>query len=154
MPNLKQRLKETRKDRQLSQAQLGKAAKITQPSVSDLETGESNMMSGDTLVRMAKALKVRAEWLMTGEGPKEEVYKEDEQALIEKYRQASPAWRAAIQNLAGLSADQQDWVLENVLEKVFQPAVPDRVVEQHLPRPKPVHGTITPQKSTVRRKIA
>jgi transcriptional regulator with XRE-family HTH domain len=138
-----QRLKDCRKERKLSQQQLAKAARITQPSLSDLETGETKVVAGDTLIRLARALKVRAEWLMTGEGERDiggSDYRDDERALIQKYRRSSPIWRAALQNLAELQGEQQDWVMGSVLDRVFQAAAPDEKVEQHLP---PIRGGLT-----------
>lgn len=55
----------------MNQKDLAKEAGISQPALSDIETGETKMPEADTVVSIAQALKVRAEWIMTGKGPKD-----------------------------------------------------------------------------------
>lgn len=52
----------------LTQSELAVLAKVKQASLSELETGESKRPRGDTLVRIAKALDVDPDWLITGVG--------------------------------------------------------------------------------------
>jgi transcriptional regulator with XRE-family HTH domain len=65
---LKDRIREARQARKMTQIQLAKAASIKQPSLSELETGESKTLSGDTLIALSAALRVRPEWLQNGKG--------------------------------------------------------------------------------------
>lgn len=66
------RIRHARKElRKLTQLQLASSAGIKQASLSELETGETKEISGPTLISLAKALRVRSEWLMTGELPME-----------------------------------------------------------------------------------
>lgn len=66
-----ERLRDARKARGMTQKQLAAAIGAAQASVSDLEVGESKSPDGHTLVRSAKALRVRPEWLLYGTGPRE-----------------------------------------------------------------------------------
>lgn len=52
----------------LTQSELATLARVTQASLSELETGESKHPRGDTLVKIAKALDVDPDWLITGAG--------------------------------------------------------------------------------------
>lgn len=52
----------------LSQAQLAKLCGISQPSLSDLESGKSRSLRGKTLLRLADALGQSPEWLAGGGG--------------------------------------------------------------------------------------
>lgn len=62
------RIKGLRKSLGLTQPELAKLAKIQQGTLSELETGESKNPRGDTLVRIAKALQVDPDWLVSGAG--------------------------------------------------------------------------------------
>lgn len=64
--NWSQRLRARRKAMGVSQVALAVACKVSQPSVSDWESGETKMIEGLPLVLAAKALKTSPEWLMTG----------------------------------------------------------------------------------------
>lgn len=62
------RLKQARKDARLSQIELEKRSGVSQSAISDLERGKS---AGSTSVAgLASVLGVRALWLETGKGPK------------------------------------------------------------------------------------
>lgn len=62
------RVKSLRKARGLTQGELARAIGIKQPSLSELEQGESKEPSAATLLAVARALQVSAEWLYTGIG--------------------------------------------------------------------------------------
>lgn len=98
------RIRDTRKERKLTQAQLSKAGGIKQGSLSDLETGQTVEISGAVLIKLAKALRVRPAWLMFGEEPKEVSMAadlpQDERALLERYRGADERTRLSIMALA------------------------------------------------------
>ena len=67
---LGKRLLECRKAAGLTQLELAKAIGITNGAISNLERGDSHTMAADHLFKAAKALRVDAEWLATGKGPK------------------------------------------------------------------------------------
>lgn len=103
------RLRWARKElRKLTQPQLAVAAKVKQPSISELETGETKEISGTVLISIAKALRVRPEWLMTGETPIEpttEALTTDEQELLANYRAANGRWKFIVRHVATLRDD-------------------------------------------------
>jgi transcriptional regulator with XRE-family HTH domain len=97
------RIRHAREDlRKLTQKQLAAAAGIKQPSLSELETGETKEITGAVLIAIAKALRVRPEWLMTAELPVEAGTNRDEQDLLDRYRQASDRLKTAIRYVAGM----------------------------------------------------
>ncbi|MDN6322670.1 MAG: helix-turn-helix transcriptional regulator [Halomonas sp.] len=63
---LKDRLKQARKHRKMSQARLSEATGLDQTTISNLETGK--VLSTSKLVQIADALDVDARWLATGAG--------------------------------------------------------------------------------------
>lgn len=52
-----------------SQAELAKACRVKQPSVSDWFSGKTQRLKGESLLLAAAYLGVRPEWLQTGRGP-------------------------------------------------------------------------------------
>jgi transcriptional regulator with XRE-family HTH domain len=58
------KLREYRERKGLSQAQLGKLAKVRQGTISDLETGKGRRVDLDVLERLAAALGVKATSLL------------------------------------------------------------------------------------------
>ncbi|MBT2773819.1 helix-turn-helix transcriptional regulator [Halomonas sp. ISL-60] len=63
---LKDRLKQARKHRKMSQARLSEATGLDQTTISNLETGK--VLSTSKLVQIAHTLQVDAHWLATGKG--------------------------------------------------------------------------------------
>jgi transcriptional regulator with XRE-family HTH domain len=113
------RIRWARKElRKMTQPQLAAAAKIKQPSLSELETGETKEISGPVLISLSKALRVRPEWVMTGDEPIEpvtEVLSADERELLANYRGASSRWKISVRYMAGLRQDNdQEQVAEGV----------------------------------------
>lgn len=66
MTEFKDRLKIARKNAKMTQAQLAKAIKVTQGSISDLESGRNK--SSTNTAQIATILKVNPTWLATGQG--------------------------------------------------------------------------------------
>lgn len=62
------RVKARRKELKMTQPELAKLAGIKQPSLSEIETGETKLVKGDTLMRLAAALQMNPEFLRTGKG--------------------------------------------------------------------------------------
>lgn len=82
----------------LTQAELAKLAKIKQASLSELETGETKNPRGDTLVRVAKALQVDPDWVITGAGSPTRAVQpdEDEHELLQIWGDLSHPNRGAL----------------------------------------------------------
>jgi transcriptional regulator with XRE-family HTH domain len=137
------RLRHARNHRKMSQGTLAKAAGIKQPSISELESGETKVISGDTLIAIAQALHVRPEWIVNGRGQMEAdplaALEPDERELLEKYRAAAPRWKISIRYMAALRGDvQQDEAAESmnvVLAKVAANPVPDHRLGTNWTRP-------------------
>lgn len=68
MNNLGKRIRALRTTKGLTQKKLALRIGIQQSSLSELETGESKIASGDTLVRLAEVLECSPDWLATGKG--------------------------------------------------------------------------------------
>lgn len=69
---LADRIKEARKAKGLGIVQLDQEAQVSQGTVTRYEKGQRGVGSGgdgETLRKLAKALGVRVDWLLTGEGP-------------------------------------------------------------------------------------
>lgn len=62
------RVRRRRKEQGLTQVQLAQKARIGQPALSSIETGETLWLRGGTLLRLAAALDCDVHWLETGEG--------------------------------------------------------------------------------------
>lgn len=74
-----QRIKGMRVSKGLTQEGLAKLAGMKQGTLSELETGISQRPRGDSLVRIAKALEVDPEWLVTGKGSPARAMQPDEE---------------------------------------------------------------------------
>jgi phage repressor protein C with HTH and peptisase S24 domain len=70
METLAARVRSCRKDKRLTQAQLGKAVRVSKQTISAIERGSTLQPAYSTLAAIAKALDVSADWLLTGRGPK------------------------------------------------------------------------------------
>lgn len=85
------RIRSRRKELKLTQVQLAKAIGISQGAVSDLETGETEVPAGETLVGLCRALHTTAKWIIHGTG--DHVVSpptEEEQAALDLLRLMSP----------------------------------------------------------------
>lgn len=100
--NIGDRVREARKEKGLSQGKLAAKVGIRQPTLSDLENGESS--STGHIAQIAAALDVSALWLETGRGPKHigaASNDEDDELskivqLIALYKEATPGGRDLI----------------------------------------------------------
>jgi transcriptional regulator with XRE-family HTH domain len=92
------RIKGLRKTMGLTQPELAKLAGIQQGSLSELETGETKRPRGDTLVRIAKALQVDPDWLITGTGSPARALQPDpeQQELLSLWSDLADANRHAV----------------------------------------------------------
>lgn len=103
------RIKALRLAKGMDQGELARAAKIAQSTLSDLERGDSARPRGDSLIRLAAALEVDHDWLMTGQGlPTQKVHPSIEEGhLLTMFRDLSEANRAALVATARALLDSQ-----------------------------------------------
>lgn len=109
MDNVGKRIRKLRKDRGLSQKALAEAVGIKQPSLADIESGESKGPAALTLIRMAKLFEVDAEHLLTGKGPKHPAgaLTHEESELLLMFRSLSPAGQAyLLERARSMHADE------------------------------------------------
>lgn len=92
------RIKRLRTERGLSQRQVADAIGIKQPSLGDIETGESKNPAALTLIKLAKLFAIDPEHLLTGKGPHQAVnaLSQDESELLQLFRALSEAGRAYV----------------------------------------------------------
>lgn len=78
---------------QLSQAQVGKAAGVSQKAISLLENEPERIPQSDTLTKLARYFQVDPEWLLTGKGQQSPVssLSPEESELVLLFRAASAA---------------------------------------------------------------
>ena len=70
METLGTRLRKARKEKGLTQPELGKASGVSKSAISQWETGLTKSMEGSTLLAVSKVLNVDPSWLITGDGEK------------------------------------------------------------------------------------
>lgn len=125
------RLRYARKElRKLTQPQLASAAGIKQPSLSEIETGETKEISGPVLVALCRALRIRPEWLLSGAGPIEDAHSMslqiEEAEAVARLRRALPDWRRYVLGLAMVDSEHA----QQLLLTTMRHAVPDEKVER------------------------
>ena len=93
----------------MKQTQLAKAAGITQPSLSDLERGESKVHRGSTLVKLAVALESNPAYIETGKGhPTAQTSVDfEESELLAVYRALDQSNRSSLSSMARVLLDNQ-----------------------------------------------
>lgn len=89
------RIKYARKEKKMSQVQLGKAVGVTQSAVGQWERGETKEMTPSNLLRAADALDCNPVWLVTGEGKPYDRAPETD-ALFSKMMQLDQEQRAVV----------------------------------------------------------
>lgn len=134
---LGERLREARKLRRLTQVELATKSKVAQNTISDLETGESQEISGPVLIGLSAALEVRPAWLFKGAEPKAEAQsapddlKDDELKAIRALRGALPDWRRYVLGLAMITDKQR----QQLFLDMMAPPVPDEAVSAAYGKP-------------------
>jgi transcriptional regulator with XRE-family HTH domain len=78
MNTIQERIKFARESAGLKKADLVRAVGVSAPTISDWESGKIKNIEGENLRKLANALKVNSDWLLTGKGPRNRV---DSQAL-------------------------------------------------------------------------
>lgn len=82
---------------QLTQAQLAKNAKVSQPTISDYERGITTQPRADELMRIAAVLKTTPEYLINGTGPEQlSDAASDQESLIATFNKLNANSRAAL----------------------------------------------------------
>lgn len=101
------RIRLARKAKRWNQHELARRTqgRITQSSISDIETGETKEIGGANLIWIAAALGVRPEWIITGEEPMEPVVSTDELRLVHAYR---ATLRPALRSVGGNKDEEED----------------------------------------------
>lgn len=92
------RIRALRKAKGWSQAKLAKLVGLSQASLSELETGESRIPSGEALLALAKHLETDAEFILAGRvSPvSEPVHDMEEVELLKLWRELDPGHRSAV----------------------------------------------------------
>ena len=91
------RIRDLREARGLEQGDLAKLARIKQSTLSDLERGRSKSPRGDTLVKLAAALEVDPDSLMTGDPKQHKPQPDIEHAeLLDIYLALTDSHRSAL----------------------------------------------------------
>ena len=92
--------------------QLGLKLGVNKQTASKWINGETRILSAVDLFKIADGLKVRPRWLLTGDGPMDNIQRPsaEEQQALEVYRTLPPHWR-------------EDWVADGrrTLEKLTLP---------------------------------
>lgn len=91
--NLGARIKRRREELGLQQIDLARRVGISQPSLSNIESGKTKSLRAATLVGLARALKTTTRWIMTGRGPHEE-----DPILTEEDARMFEAWLSLTDN--------------------------------------------------------
>lgn len=133
------RLRTARKLRKFSQVQLAKSSGLKQPSISELESGETKEISGPTLIALSNVLAVRAEWLVTGKEPMEPsvevapglTFKVEEAQAVKNLRAALPNWRRYVLSLAMITDQERQRLFLDMLGQ----HVPDEKVAAAYGKP-------------------
>jgi len=133
------RLRTARKLRKHSQVTLAKAAGLKQPSISELESGETKEISGPTLIALCGELRVRPEWLVTGKEPMEPTFevapglqfRHEEALAVKNLRSAMPNWRRYVLSLAMITDKERQRLFLDMLGQ----HVPDEKVAAAYGKP-------------------
>jgi transcriptional regulator with XRE-family HTH domain len=86
-----------------TQADLARACHVSRSSVTDWLNGDIKELKADSLVRAARFLEVRPEWLLWGEAPmRAETLKADEKELLALWRKMDDKQKVATMGVASL----------------------------------------------------
>lgn len=119
MTAIGERLKEVRKERRMSQAELARKVGLRQASISDLESGKTRGTA--SIAKIASALNVSAMWLETGRGDKEPVQLDNNVTPVDMHSGYVP-------------------VISWVNAGEWRTALDDRATYEHVPCPTKKHG--------------
>jgi transcriptional regulator with XRE-family HTH domain len=83
----------------LNQAELGRKVGLTRSAINQLVSGSSKGMKPENLVAVARALRVRIEWLATGEEPMRERFTKEDLDDLEILRLIPKDRREAVRSI-------------------------------------------------------
>lgn len=101
MKTFGERLREARKDKKLTQSKLAAMVGMAPSSLGSLEHAD-HIPRGDNTLRIARALEVRAEWLLTGNGDKyvsQQDLSQEAAALLDCVLHLDPSQQSALLTL-------------------------------------------------------
>lgn len=85
--DIARKIRELRKEKDWSQAELGEKIGVTQRHISSWENG-ANVPSADALIRLSEVLRVSIDYLLLDNVPREGTHKIDDFSLYDVFRQA------------------------------------------------------------------
>ena len=85
--DIARKIRDLRKEKDWSQAQLGEKIGVTQRHISSWENG-ANLPSADALVRLSQVLRASVDYLLLDNVPREGTHKIDDFSLYDLFRQA------------------------------------------------------------------
>jgi transcriptional regulator with XRE-family HTH domain len=94
--NVGGRIRYMRELKGMKQPELAAARGISQPSLSDIESGKTKSPNAINLLKIAAVLDANPWWLATGEGGSTSLQKADEQDLLAVFRSLDDGKRRAI----------------------------------------------------------
>jgi transcriptional regulator with XRE-family HTH domain len=102
MSDVGKRVRALRKTLGLTQVILAQKVGVSQPAISDIESGDTKSMMGPTLSKLAKVLGTNADWLLTGKGTPNRTQDTglSESELLELFRAMNDADREALLQVA------------------------------------------------------
>jgi transcriptional regulator with XRE-family HTH domain len=130
MTTIGERLRKARKLRGLNQIELATKAQIKQPSLSDIETGETKIPDGLTTVNLCEALRIRPAWLIKNKLPMEPV----ENPLPAEAYEVAQSW---LRLAPGLREKLAETIREAAVQAdKFGPPIDDPKVERAYGTPR------------------
>lgn len=118
------RIRALRKELSLSQPELAKRCQISQPSLSNIESGKTVELAGTTLANLCRVLRSTPDYIVFGRGPAH-----PESVSVPEHVRDFMLWYAE------LPTERQQQIFD-IARVVVGPAVPDAEVEERMPATK------------------
>jgi transcriptional regulator with XRE-family HTH domain len=125
------RIRERREELGMKPADLHRASGVSISAVLQWESNKTKNLKLDNLFKIADALGVEARWLATGAGVKLKSLELAEREAIARLRDALPAWRKYVLNLAMTTDHQRQQLFLSMLAE----HVPDEKVAAAYGKP-------------------
>ena len=101
------RVRMLREYRKLTQAELGRKVGVSQSALAQVESGMTQTIKGNTLLRLAAALEANPRWIMSGKGePMQLDAPGDASEMLELYQMLDDDHKAAIMAAAKAFANK------------------------------------------------
>ena len=114
---MNQRIKQVRKEFELSQAEFGKRIGISDAAVSKLESGK-NTPSEQTIKLICTNFQIQYEWLTTGQGPMRIYESLSTDELVERYMPNESEFAKGIMKSFAKLPDEEWTKLVEMIDKV------------------------------------